>query len=78
MSKSVCLSFLLCLLLVGQGVSAISRPWSRMEKRDDAPFVPVRRDIQLKFDEVGRYLATVSMVSQIGVFSWRRPTFTFL
>ena len=57
--------FLLCWLFVGQGVFAISWPWSRMEKRDDAPFVPVRRDIQLKFDALGRYLATVSMVSHM-------------
>ncbi|KAK7696113.1 hypothetical protein QCA50_000756 [Cerrena zonata] len=70
MGKSVSLLFLLCLLLVGQGVFAISMPWSKMEKRDDAPFIPVRRDIQLKFDSVGRYVATVSMANDTQHFQF--------
>lgn len=62
MGRVVSLPFLLCMLLFGQGVTAVSWPRSRIKKRDDAPFTPVRKDIQLKFDGLGRYLATVSMV----------------
>ncbi|CAL1699905.1 unnamed protein product [Somion occarium] len=64
MGKFHFLSFALCVLLLGEGVSAVAWPWRVMGKRDDAPFVPVRKDIPLQFDSQGKYVITVAMNTQ--------------